>query len=261
MNRYYFPLEYGGLGDKFCMFSIILTHRSLYEDDSILYLMTRGGSFISVKNDGFQSMIDFFHFVQPDFHIESKIIHPQEHGLNDAYNINFKSNFGFEELNIKLQRDGNYWPINFTRKIKSKFCYMLYELENNHMNEKIEYYENLEKLNKNETNKKLKWFTLQNEKCFTQQDMEKFYTLCEYLPIKGERLEDRNFAKNVQILSESKFIVASEGMWTHLSRAMKIPTIAYTNIPEWNDEINSQGHFCSPNIEEVFFEVLRQAKI
>ena len=138
---------------------------------------------------------------------------------------------------------------------------MLYELENNHMNEKIEYYENLEKLNKNETNKKLKWFTLQNEKCFTQQDMEKFYTLCEYLPIKGERLEDRNFAKNVQILSESKFIVASEGMWTHLSRAMKIPTIAYTNIPEWNDEINSQGHFCSPNIEEVFFEVLRQAKI
>ena len=91
--------------------------------------------------------------------------------------------------------------------------------------------------------------------------MKKFYTLCEYLPIKGERLEDYNFARNVEILAESEFIVASEGMWTHLSRAMKIPTIAYTIIPEWNDEINSQGHFCSPNIEEVFFEVMRQAEI
>ena len=254
MNRYYFPLKYGGLGDKFCMFSVILRHRLLNEDESILYLMTRNGdSSIPIGDDGFKSVIDFFHFVEPDFHMKSEVIHPQAHGLNEAYDINFKTNIGFKELNMELQRDGNYWPINFTRKIKNKFCYMLYEFEGNHMDPIRNY--------QNDNWNKTKWFCLQNDKCFSTGDMEKFYTLCEYLPIKGERLEDYNFARNVEILAESKFIVASEGMWTHLSRAMKIPTIAYTTVPEWNEEINSQGHFCSPNVEEVFFEVMKQAEL
>lgn len=258
MNRYYFPLKYGGLGDKFCLFSVILTHRSLNEDESILYLMTRNGdSAIPIHNrrDGFQSLIDFFHFVQPDFHMKSDIIVPSEHGLNDAYDINFKANPGFSELNMKLMNKGDYWPINFERsnEYRNKFCFMLYELDHNHMDPKV----NLGNDNWN----RLKWWSLQNEKCFSKKDMDKFYSLCEFLPIRGVRLEDLNFARNVQILAESKFIVASEGMWTHLSRAMNIPTIAYSTVREWNDEINGQGHFCSPNIEQVFFEVMRQAEL
>ena len=50
-------------------------------------------------------------------------------------------------------------------------------------------------------------------------------------------------------------------MWTHLSRAMKVPTIAYTTIPEWNREINQQGHFCSSNFEECLFEVMEKANV
>ena len=240
-NKYYFPLVYGGLGDKFYMLSDILTHRSLYEDDSILYLVTNHNneSFIPLGKNAFKSLVNFFHFKSPNFNIETHIVSKDCTTLNDIWANNLKYNKNFDKINNDLLSLGKYWPIDFIRNEQNKFCWMLYEMENNHMLEKLE----------------------KDEKCLSSQDMEKFYTLCEYLPIKAERLEDRNFAKNVEILSESKFIVASEGMWTHLSRAMKIPTIAYSKTQEWIDEINSQGHFCSQNIEEVFFEVLRQAKI
>ena len=64
------------------------------------------------------------------------------------------------------------------------------------------------------------------------------------------RLEDVNFKKNVELLSKSVLLIASEGMWTHLSRAMNIDTIAYTNLPAFIEEFNNQGHFCSGNFEE-----------
>ena len=235
-NKYYFPLVYGGLGDKFCIFSSILKHRSLYEDNSILHLVTNtdNESFIPLGKNAFKSIVDFFHFRSPNFNIKTQIITKDRESWQDMIDNNFKENRNFDKINNNLLTLGEYWPIDFVRNKQNKFCYMLYES---------------------------KWFSSQNDKYFSSSDMKKFYTLCEYLPIKGERLEDYNFARNVEILAESEFIVASEGMWTHLSRAMKIPTIAYTIIPEWNDEINSQGHFCSPNIEEVFFEVLRQAEI
>tara|TARA_Y100000004_G_scaffold107987_1_gene121112 strand:+ start:2174 stop:2893 length:720 start_codon:yes stop_codon:yes gene_type:complete len=235
-NKYYFPLVYGGLGDKFCIFSSILKHRSLYEDNSILYLVTNSDneSFIPLGKNAFKSIVDFFHFRSPNFNIKTQIITKDRESWQDMIDNNFKENRNFDKINNNLLTLGEYWPIDFVRNKQNKFCYMLYES---------------------------KWFSSQNDKYFSSSDMKKFYTLCEYLPIKGERLEDYNFARNVEILAESEFIVASEGMWTHLSRAMKIPTIAYTIIPEWNDEINSQGHFCSPNIEEVFFEVMRQAEI
>ena len=235
-NKYYFPLVYGGLGDKFCIFSSILKHRSLYENNSILYLVTNSNneSFIPLGKNAFKSIVDFFHFRSPNFNIKTQIITKDRESWQDMIDNNFKENRNFDKINNNLLTLGEYWPIDFVRNKQNKFCYMLYES---------------------------KWFSSQNDKYFSSSDMKKFYTLCEYLPIKGERLEDYNFARNVEILAESEFIVASEGMWTHLSRAMKIPTIAYTIIPEWNDEINSQGHFCSPNIEEVFFEVMRQAEI
>lgn len=235
-NKYYFPLVYGGLGDKFCIFSSILKHRSLYEDNSILHLVTNtdNESFIPLGKNAFKSIVDFFHFRSPNFNIKTQIITKDRESWQDMVDNNFKENRNFDKINNNLLTLGEYWPIDFVRNKQNKFCYMLYES---------------------------KWFSSQNDKYFSSSDMKKFYTLCEYLPIKGERLEDYNFARNVEILAESEFIVASEGMWTHLSRAMKIPTIAYSKTQEWIDEINSQGHFCSQNIEEVFFEVLRQAKI
>ena len=67
MNRYYFPLKIGGLGDKFMILSDILRHRQQSDNDSILYLVTdkTHDSFI----DGISSLhdiINFFHFKQPN---------------------------------------------------------------------------------------------------------------------------------------------------------------------------------------------------
>jgi hypothetical protein len=63
-------------------------------------------------------------------------------------------------------------------------------------------------------------------------------------------LKDLDYAKNVELLSRSSILIASEGMWTHLSRAMGVYTIAYTKAPAFIEEINYQGHFCSENFEE-----------
>ena len=49
-------------------------------------------------------------------------------------------------------------------------------------------------------------------------------------------------------------------MWTHLSRAMKIPTIAFSRNSDWIREINQQGHFCSSDFEECLFEVMEKAE-
>lgn len=247
MNRYYLPLVHGGLGDKFYMLSDILTHRSLYEDDSILYLVTNHNneSFIPLGKNAFKSLVNFFHFKSPNFNIETHIVSKDCTTLNDIWVNNLKYNKNFDKINNDLLSLGKYWPIDFVRNEQNKFCWILYEFDKE---------EHMKFFNK------AKSFQLQNEKCVTDVDISKFLTMCEYLPIRNQRLEDRNFAKNVQILSESKFILASEGMWTHLSRAMKIPTIAYSKIKEWIEEMNQQGHFCSPVFEECLFEVMEKAE-
>jgi hypothetical protein len=230
MNEYYFPLIHGGLGDKFCMLSVILKHRSLYENKSILYLVTNNKKETFTPIHGLNSLIDFFHFEQPSFDIDVEII-SKEYSLNDLWEHNM-NNQNFGDLNIDLLEDGDYWPIKVKRNEHDKFTWMLYDCD-----------------------------VLPSEKCVTNIDMNKFYALCNVLSIKGQKLEDMNFSKNVELLSESKFLLSSEGMWTHLSRAMKVPTIAYTTIPEWNREINQQGHFCSSNFEECLFEVMEKAEI
>lgn len=243
-NKYYFPLVYGGLGDKFCIFSSILKHRSLYEDNSILHLVTNtdNESFIPLGKNAFKSIVDFFHFRSPNFNIKTQIITKDRESWQDMIDNNFKENRNFDKINNNLLTLGEYWPIDFVRNKQNKFCWMLYEFE------KEEHMDTLSK-------------EMQMEKCVTEVDLAKFFIMCEHLPIKNQKLENFNFAKNVKILSESKFILASEGMWTHLSRAMKIPTIAYSRIKEWIEEINEQGHFCSPVFEECLFEVREMVKI
>ena len=68
------------------------------------------------------------------------------------------------------------------------------------------------------------------------------------------RLEDVNYERNVELLSRSHFLISSEGMWTHLSRAMKIDTIAFTILEEFKNEFNNQGHFCSDNFDKILEE-------
>ena len=63
-------------------------------------------------------------------------------------------------------------------------------------------------------------------------------------------LENLDYARNVEILQMSNFIFATEGMWTHLSRAMNVYTIAHTTNLTINKEINSQGHSSSPRFDK-----------
>ena len=80
---------------------------------------------------------------------------------------------------------------------------------------------------------------------------EEFEQLTLQFPnLKFVRLEDLNYAKNVELLSQSHLLIASEGMWTHLSRAMNVDTIAFTDLKEFIFEFNEQGYFCSENFEE-----------
>ena len=123
---------------------------------------------------------------------------------------------------------GHYWPIDFKPKPKILISYMFY------MNV--------------EENKSINDFMLNKFKNVTQ----KFSNLT------FQRLEDFNFSKNVELLSQSHLLIASEGMWTHLSRAMKIDTIAFTNLIEFINVFNSQGHFCSGNFEECLNKLIEK---
>ena len=69
-------------------------------------------------------------------------------------------------------------------------------------------------------------------------------------PFKNTNLNDK-----IEILSKSHFIFATEGMWTHLSRAMKVNTVAHTTNVNINNEINNQGHFSSPRFDKCLTEV------
>ena len=68
-------------------------------------------------------------------------------------------------------------------------------------------------------------------------------------------LENQNYAKNVELLSRSYLLISSEGMWTHLSRAMKVDTIAYSRNKTFIEEFNKQGHFCSGSFEECLIKL------
>ena len=226
MNRYYFPLKIGRLGDKFMILSDILRHRQQSDNDSILYLVTNKthDSFI----DGISSLHDitnFFHFKRPNFTISTSF--SVDDSLNDLDIIHYLNNKleNFTKIQHEKLEKGKYWPINFIKKEENIFCWMLYTKGS------------------------------MPEKQITKNDYDKFKYLINREIFYNQELEHYNFSQNVKILSKSKFIFACEGMWTHLSRAMNIPTIAFSRNKDWIREINQQGHFCSSDFEECLFEV------
>lgn len=229
MNRYYFPLKLGGLGDKFMTLSDILLHNHNYRTNSKMYLVTNENyhSFIdNVKN--LYSLTDFFNFKRPNFDIPISYLPDNSlDNLNMIHELNAK-NDKFVDVRIDRLENGIYWPIDFVRECDDDFCWMLY----------IEGKKNI-----------------MPEKRLTKKDYEKFNFMIKTKKLNGYKLFDFNFSENVKILAKSKFLFACEGMWTHLSRAMKIPTIAFSRNPDWIREINQQGHFCSSDFEECLFEL------
>ena len=234
MNNYYFPLLCGGLGDKFMILSDILTHYEKFNDKSMLHLITNKYHHSFVVNVlNVNSLIDFFHFKRPNFDLPiSFLVDDKMDDLNIIHKLNAK-NDKFVDVQIDRLENGNYWPIDFVRECDDDFCWMLYiEGEKNIM----------------------------PEKRLTKKDYEKFNFMIKTKKLNGYKLFDFNFSENVKILAKSKFLFACEGMWTHLSRAMKIPTIAFSRNPDWIREINQQGHFCSSDFEECLFEVMEKAE-
>ena len=226
MNSYYFPLKLGGLGDKFMILSDILRHRQQSDNDSILYLVTdkTHDSFI----DGISSLhdiINFFHFKQPNFDIPiSFLVDDFLKNLNTIHYLNNKLE-NFTKIQHEKLEKGKYWPINFKKEEENIFCWILYTEGS------------------------------MPEKQITKNDYDKFEYLINRKSFNNLELKHYNFSQNVKILSKSKFLFACEGMWTHLSRAMNIPTIAFSRNKDWIKEINQQGHFCSSDFEECLFEV------
>lgn len=225
MNEYYFPMIKGGLGDKFMILSNILNHRNLYNHESILYLISDdlNRSFISNVNH-LNDLLNFFNFKKPNFDLKIKFLVKKEWLLDDYHNANFK-NKNFSDITNSLLRNGKYWPIDFKNNKKNKICWILYT--DNTLREKI----------------------------IDSTNLKKFNILIKNFKYENEQLNSFNYSENVKILSESKILLASEGVWTHLSRAMNVFTIAYSLNRDWIKEINNQGHYCSSNFEECLFKL------
>ena len=219
-----FVLNDGGLGDRFVMTSNILNTFNEYNCVGNVNLYTvrtiKCQPNKLLKADDFYDIIDFFHFKRPKqkivTHIKNKWLYQQNVMMS-----NVRKNKKYEYFNkLMFSETGYYWPIDFKPKPKILISYMFY------MN--------------GEENKSINEFMMNKFKKLTQK----------FTNLKFQRLEDLNFSKNVELLSQSHLLIASEGMWTHLSRAMKIDTIAFTNLIEFINEFNSQGHFCSDNFDD-----------
>ena len=237
-----FALNEGGLGDRF-----ILASNLLYTFDAFGHILHPQINLYTVrkrsyqpdkllKADNFYDIIDFFHFKHPKQKITTQKINNYKaiEECNEITNIFSKNNCiniqsFYQETHDKFWKSGAYWPINFKPKPKTVITFMFYMIG-----------ECVGDENKTITFKMLKEF----EKC-----KNKFSNL------NFVRLEDINFAKNVELLSKSHLLIASEGMWTHLSRAMKIDTIAFTRLEEFKIVFNNQGHFCSENFDECLNEL------
>ncbi len=226
MNSYYFPLKSGGLGDKFSILSDILLHNYHSRSRSEIYLITNNNHHTFIDNIiNLYSLTDFFHFKRPDFDIPIFVLKDKSlNSLNSIHDMNNKIE-NFTDIRHEKLEKGEYWPINFIRNEQNIFCWMLY------------------------TKNSL------SEKQITKTDYDKFKYLIDKESFNNQMLEHFNFSENVKLLSRSKFLFACEGMWTHLSRAMKIPTIAFSRNSDWVREINQQGHYCSSDFEDCLFEL------
>ena len=226
-----FPLNDGGLGDKFIITSNILSTMEQLKANSIINFYTKskhgtleqsafGKKRNGLKFKNFYEVIDFFHYKKSSYKIHTNVINEYK-DCEEVTDFNLK-NKSYEQNNTHIySKLGKYWPINYDKTIKKTIISFMFYMNG-------------------EANKSI------NVKMF-----EEFEQLTLQFPnLKFVRLEDLNYAKNVELLSQSHLLIASEGMWTHLSRAMNIDTIVYTQSPEFAEEINEHGHFCSGNFEE-----------
>jgi hypothetical protein len=255
--RFVFPVNEPGLGDRFVMTSNILStinHLTpvLYRDKHCvvdLFLKphpdTPQEQYLNFID--FYDVIDFFHFERPQEKIttnvidegpppykemqgkrrklnkrlrRNKIIHAEKQ--NDCHNYNMRLD-EYMRSNYFLFNHGKYWPITYDKTVKKKFITFIFYVKDD-PDRQFEH----------------KFITTEEERLFNKI-MKDYHFV---------RLEDYNFKRNVELLSQSHFVIASEGMWTHLSRAMNIDTIAYTKDDVFINEFNSQGYFASENFEE-----------
>jgi len=238
---FYFVPNDGGLGDRFVYVSAFLSVMDYFERDSVVYMCEPLDVHPKPKKllcEDFYQIIDFFQFKRPKnkittVHLKKKISWQDAHVMientyENTYDKDFKKislptgcnyyNNTFNMLYNKIWTDGSYWPIDFDiREKRKKVCYLVYD---------------------------------KNQDIVTKKQRMKIDFLIRKFPeITFFPLEDFNYSRNVEILQMSDFIFATEGMWTHLSRAMNIDTIAHTTNIDINEEINNQGHFSSPRFD------------
>jgi hypothetical protein len=231
-----FGVNSPGLGDRFIFTSnLLLTINAL---SSEMYSRFIVDMYLLKEEDlrpeqslnftDFYDVIDFFHFQKPTRPIISNVLNEKWDYPLYEMNYNMKNEV-YKEYN-RLFKKGIFWPIKYDKTVKKEIItFMFYVPYGKHT---VDY---LPK----------KWISAEEEKAFNQ--LKDHLTNIKFNFV---RLEDLNYAKNVELLSQSHLLIASEGMWTHLSRAMNIDTIVYTQSPEFAEEINEQGHFCSGNFEE-----------
>jgi len=251
-----------GLGDRFIMVSNILyTMKDLNVYNRFIveiYSRTNPDPTQWFNLMDFYEFIDFFHFERPLTQVpiisnvitygwgaelealESKIVwKPTQKRKNVSDNALFEFNFAQNEIygyhNRNLYDHGKYWPIEYDKTVKKTIIAFMFYVDLGSGSGR----------HSDGTEDSNKFITLEEEKTFNK--LKDYLTNIKFNIV---RLEDRNYAKNVELLSQSHLLIASEGMWTHLSRAMNIDTIAYTNLSEFIEEFNNQGHFCSGNFEE-----------
>jgi len=239
-----FGVNSHGLGDRFIFASnLLLTINALSSEIYSrfivdMYLLKEQDIHIrpsySINFTDFYDVIDFFHFQKPTRPIISNV-------LNEKwdYHLYEKNHNMKNEVYKEYTRPHNrsvFWPINYDKTIKKTIIsFMFYVPDGKHT---VTHWEHK------------KWISAEEEKAFNQ--LKDHLTNIKFNFV---RLEDLNYAKNVELLSQSHLLIASEGMWTHLSRAMNIDTIVYTQSPEFAEEINEHGHFCSGNFEECLTEL------
>ena len=264
-----------GLGDRFIMTSNILyTMKELnaYSCFIVEIYSRRNPDPTQWFNlTDFYEFIDFFHFERPSTQVpiisnaityvdgselkalESKLVwgSPQILPFRFGKRKNITGDVNFLEYNMQneiygyhnrhLYDHGKYWPIKYDKTVKKTIIAFMFYIDLAHGSD----------CDGTQDNKGgNKFITLEEEKTFNK--LKDYLTNIKFNFV---RLEDVNYAKNVELLSQSHLLIASEGMWTHLSRAMNIDTIAYTNLPAFIEEFNNQGHFCSGNFEECLIKL------
>jgi len=242
--RFVFPVNQPGLGDRFIMTSNILYARKEVEHECcIIDIFLKN---IKPSKDyefdqkqylnltDFYDIIDFFHFKRPDKSeplIISNIIDeepPPFHASTGHRNIEYEiTNNEYKRSHNFLYNREQYWPINYDKTIKKDIITFMFYVDD----------------------------SLPEHKFITVEEEKEFQLLKTNLSsFNFHRLEDFNFKKNVELLSRSKLLISSEGMWTHLSRAMDIDTITISRDSKFIKEFTRQGYFCS-GIQECLNEL------